>query len=245
MSYDGALSPAVRDAVGDVVAAGWHVVLATGRALGSTLPVARDLGLTAGCLVCSNGAVVADVATGGLLATETFDALATVATIVEEVPDALLAVEVLGVGYRVTGEFPAGELSGDIRVVPHAELLDGPVSRLVVRWPGGDRDRFVALAERLGVHGVSYAVGYTAWLDVMPPGVSKASGLERVRTLLAVAPRDTVAVGDGTNDLEMLGWAARGVAMGQSPPAVLAAAGEVTGDVEADGVVPVLRSLLC
>ncbi len=244
VDYDDRLSRAVIDAVGDVRAAGWHVVLASGRSLHAVLPVARALGLADGLAVASNGCVVADVRRGDPLVVRTFEATSTVRTIVEEVPDALLAVEELGIGFRVTGEFPAGELSGDLRVVPHDELLDGPVTRLVVRWPDGDRERLVALAERLGAHGVGYAVGYTAWLDVMPAGVSKASALELVRARLGVARADTVAVGDGENDLEMLRWAARSVAMGQAPPPVLAGADEVTGSVVDDGLVPVLRSLV-
>ena len=46
------------------------------------------------------------------------------------------------------------------------------------------------------------------------------------------------------NDLEMLQWAARGVAMGNAPDEVKAVADEVTLDVADDGLVPVLRSLL-
>ena len=38
--------------------------------------------------------------------------------------------------------------------------------------------------ERIGLHGVSYAVGYTAWLDLAPEGVSKGSALELVRRRL-------------------------------------------------------------
>ena len=53
-----------------------------------------------------------------------------------------------------------------------------------------------------------------------------------------------MAVGDQRNDIEMLTWAARGVAMGQAPDEVKAVADEVTGTVDEDGLVPVLRSLL-
>ena len=47
-----------------------------------------------------------------------------------------------------------------------------------------------------------------------------------------------MAVGDGRNDVEMLQWAARSVAMGQSGPELLAVAGEVTGPVEEGDEVP-------
>ena len=52
-----------------------------------------------------------------------------------------------------------------------------------------------------------------------------------------------MAVGDGRNDVEMLQWAARSVAMGQAGPELLAVAGEVTGPVEDDGLAQVLEPL--
>jgi hydroxymethylpyrimidine pyrophosphatase-like HAD family hydrolase len=103
---------------------------------------------------------------------------------------------------------------------------------LRAEWP----DAVVAV-EELGV-------GFTAWLNINPEGVSKGSALELVRRHLGVEPARTVAVGDQRNDLEMLRWAARGVAMGNAPDEVKAAADETTLDVDDDGLVPVLQSLL-
>ena len=100
------------------------------------------------------------------------------------------------------------------------------------------------MVERIGLHSVNYAVGFTAWLDINPEGVSKASALELVRRRLAVEPAQTAAVGDQRNDLEMLHWAARSVAMGNAPDEVKAIADEVTLDVDQDGLVPILKSLL-
>ena len=60
----------------------------------------------------------------------TFDASDPVQYFAEEIPDAVLAIEELGVGFRVTGDFPVGELDGRVTVVTHDELLDGPVTRL-------------------------------------------------------------------------------------------------------------------
>lgn len=73
-------------------------------------------------------------------------------------------------------------------------------------------------------------------------GVTTA--LEKVRTELGVEPGDTVAVGDSENDVEMLGWAAHGWAMGHAPPFVIAGADYVTGTLDDDGAATVLRSLL-
>jgi hydroxymethylpyrimidine pyrophosphatase-like HAD family hydrolase len=92
----------------------------------------------------------------------------------------------------------------------------------------------------MGLHKVSYNVGWTAWLDIAPDGVNKATGLERVRDELGI-PRDRVLViGDGRNDIDMLQWAVGGggvgVAMGQAPDEVQAAANERTASDLDDGV---------
>ena len=57
IDHSGGLSPAVREAVTAVVAAGHHLVISTGRSIVATLPIVRLLGLERGYAVCSNGAV--------------------------------------------------------------------------------------------------------------------------------------------------------------------------------------------
>ncbi|HYN29862.1 MAG TPA: HAD family hydrolase [Dermatophilaceae bacterium] len=248
IDHDGTMTDAVREAVADVVAAGHQVVIATGRAVVATLPILAALDLTSGYAVCSNGAVTVRLDPGladgyEVVEAVTFDPEPVVTMLHAEWPDAVIAVEELGQGFKLSGDFPEGELAGDLRVVPWEELIAHPVTRVTFRSRNGTSEDFLRLVERVGLHGVSYAVGYTAWLDLAPEGVSKASGLEAVRRLLAVEPAHTVAVGDQRNDLEMLHWAARGVAMGNAPEAVQAVADETTGHVEQDGLVPVLRSL--
>lgn len=249
MSYDGVISDEVRQAVRDVRDAGLHVVLATGRGVHSAAPVAKELGLTEGWVVCSNGAVTARLDPSVELGYEivrvvTFDPGPALRAIAMELPDALYAVEDLGLGFRVSADFPDGELSGDLEVVSWDELTSTPATRVVIRSPQSTPEQFHELVERVGLHEVEYAVGWSAWLDLTPGGVSKASALEEVRQHLGVQPHATVAIGDGGNDVQMLRWAARGVAMGHAPATVRAAADEVTGGIEDDGALAILRSLL-
>ena len=70
--------------------------------------------------------------------------------------------------------------------------------------------------------------------------LSKAAMLEKLRVQLSVAATETLAVGDGINDLEMLRWAAHGVAMGHSPPSVRAVADEVCPSGAQDGLATAL-----
>ncbi|GAB3109363.1 HAD family hydrolase [Janibacter alkaliphilus] len=251
LTHAGELRPAVAEAVAAVVAAGHHVVVATGRSVVATVPVLQALGLSTGWAVCSNGAVTVrldpSAPQGWSVADEdvvTFDPAPVLTRLREVLPDALVAVEELGVGFRLSAPYPADELQGEQTVVPWEELLAHPTTRVTLRQPEATSEEFVEIVERAGLHGVGYAVGFTAWLDVNPEGVSKGSAVEIVRRRLGVEPSRTVAVGDQRNDLEMLAWAARGVAMGNAPAEVQEVADEVTGDVDDDGLATVLRSLL-
>jgi hydroxymethylpyrimidine pyrophosphatase-like HAD family hydrolase len=246
---DERLSDRVRDAVRAVCDAGHHVVVATGRSLIATLPVLDRLGLTSGYAVVSNGAVTVRLdpaAENGYEVADvvTFDPGPALRLLHEHLPGAAYAVEELGSGFRLYGPFPDGELVGELTVVPFEQLLDTPATRVVVRSTDHTPQDFLDLTQRIGLHGVNYAVGWTAWLDLAPEGVSKASALEAVRRQLGVRRSRTVAVGDGRNDIEMLTWAARSAAMGQAPQEVKDAAGEVAPAVDDDGLADVLESLL-
>ena len=235
------IAPAVKAAVHRALDAGAHVVLASGRSphgmtrVADLLELHREDGERL-WIVASNGAVVFRYPPVEVVHEETFDARPAVEAILERQPNAIVAVEDRGVGYKVSRAFPEGELSGDMVVTAVDELLAAEVSRVIIRDPDATADEFVRLAEELGLHGTNYVVGWTAWLDLAPVGVSKASGLEYVAQQLGLTAEDALAVGDGRNDLEMFEWAGRSVAMGQAIQVVLDAADAVTGSVYEDGL---------
>jgi HAD superfamily hydrolase (TIGR01484 family) len=240
----------VADAVLDVARAGTHVVLASGRAPLSMAGVADRLDLTRVVeeatgerlhIVASNGSVVFRHAPIEVVHEVTFDASDAVRIVLEHVPGAAVAVEEHGVGYRVNRLFPDGELDGEMIVTDLAGLQLDAVSRVIIRDPESTSEDFVHLAKELGLQGTNYFIGWTAWLDLAPEGVSKASGLDWVCRDLGVTRADVLAIGDGRNDSEMLAWAGRGVAMGQAPVEVQEAADHVTGRVEDDGAAEELR----
>ncbi|NHN57235.1 HAD hydrolase family protein [Calidifontibacter sp. DB0510] len=247
--HDGHLSDRVRAAVQAARDAGHQIVIATGRSVLGTLPVCAELGLTDGYAVCSNGAVTLaldpTVPQGYRIEdVVTFDPRPVLARLRNAWDDGLVAVEVLGSHYKISAPFPEGELPGPTEVVSWEELGTEPTTRLTFRSPTGTADDFVELAEGLGLHGMNYAVGFTAWMDINPDGISKASALEQIRARLGVPIENVVAVGDHRNDVQMLQWAGRGVAMGQAPEEVKAVADEVTAPVEEDGLALVLEGLV-
>ena len=239
-----ALSPRVRDAVLALAEAGVAIVVATGRAMPGTMEVVERIGLQDGTAVTSNGAIVIGYHPVEVLHSVTFDASEAVRRVLESVPDALVAVEEVGVGYRVNAPVPEGEVGGKITIEDVDSLVSEPVTRVVIRAPEHDAREFAAVVEGLGLTETNYYIGYTAWLDLAPQGVSKASGLEMVCARLDIPQANVLAIGDGFNDVEMLEWAGRGVAMGQAPDQVVAVADAVTGTVAEDGLVTELTRYL-
>ena len=238
------LVPAVtRSAVTAAQAAGHHLVLATGRSIVGMLPVARALGITSGWGVASSGSVIVrlDPTTRAGYVVEdvhTFDVEPMVRLVDETAPHLMIAVEELGRGYRTSARLPEGALTGRQCVVALEEIWSRPTTRAILRGPGA-----LGLVGALNALGLTVTRSGPASVDVTPPGLSKATALEKVRERLGVRPDDTLAVGDSYNDIDMLRWAGRSVAMGQAPADLLAIAGEITGTIREHGVVDVLRSI--
>jgi len=237
-------TPAVGAAVRAMSDAGIPVVIATGRAVPGAMEVCERLDLPDGLAVCSNGAVLIGYRPVEIVHAVTFDASEAVRRVLAEVPSAFVAVEEIGVGYRVNRPFPTGEIAGTVTIDNVDSLISEPVTRVIIRATDSDPNEFHALVEGLGLADTNYYIGYTAWLDLAPLGVSKASGLELVCERLGVARADVLAIGDGFNDVEMLEWAGRGVAMGQSPDQLKDAADAVTGTWSDDGVATELARYL-
>jgi hydroxymethylpyrimidine pyrophosphatase-like HAD family hydrolase len=176
---------------------------------------------------------------------ETFDPTAVLERIRTFLPGGRFMVE-LPDGYRL---FTRGMTDWNLEnahEVSFEELLDQRATRVVVVSPDHELEDFLQVVEDMGLHQVSYAIGWTAWLDIAPDGVSKATALERVRGWLDLPLDRVIAVGDGRNDIEMFSWAGaagRSVAMGQAPAEVRSAAAETAADIDHAGLAAVLDSL--
>lgn len=232
----GNLPDDVRAAVQKVVAAGVPVVLSTGRSWVATEPIADALGLPPGWSVCSNGSIIISNPPFKLEHEVLFDPADSIAKVRAKLPQARIAVE-RGMRRYASQPFPEGELQGDVAIVSFDELAAHPVSRVIIRDPDSDESIFNGLVDDLGLHKVSYFVGWSAWLDIAPEGVDKAHGLERVAAHYGVDRENVLAIGDGRNDIEMLQWAGRGVAMGNSPGDVRGVSDHVTGHFDEGGVI--------
>lgn len=249
VDFDGHMYPEVRAEIMNVMDAGHHVLIATGRAFHATLPIIRDIGLHAGYSVCSNGGVSLrldpELEEGfEVVSRSTFDPSSVLESLRDRIPTAKFAIEDDEGNYLSTERFQDFSFGVQAAGVTFEELQDTTAVRLVVFSQSSSTHEFGEAIETLGLQGITYSVGYNAMLDVAGAGVSKASGLESLRQILPVDPANTVAIGDGFNDVEMLAWAGRGVAMGQAPAEVKQVADEITGTVHDGGLATVLRTVI-
>ena len=77
---------------------------------------------------------------------------------------------------------------------------------------------------------------YPAFADVTAKGDTKQKGIDEIIRYFDIKLEDTMAFGDGGNDISMLRHAAIGVAMGQAKEDVKAATDYVTAPIDEDGI---------
>jgi Cof subfamily protein (haloacid dehalogenase superfamily) len=249
MREDGVVTDTVIQAVLDAEAAGHEVMLSTGRSEGMTVPLLDRLGIQPKYLVCANGALTLKRTESGeyeRVHVETFDPTEVLQTIRGALENGAYGVEDETGHYLLSGDFPDDTMTASGDHVDFEHLLGVRATRVVVISPEHGLEEFLDIVDKMGLHKVSYTVGWTAWLDIAPEGVTKATAMERVREWLDIPRSRVFAAGDGRNDIDMLRWAStsgRGVVMGQAPDDVVDAGNELTGGVTDDGLAAALDTL--
>lgn len=246
---DDTVSPRTRKALAAVAEAGAAHIVVTGRAVPWTRHVLDDLDYR-GLAVCGQGAQVYHAGEHRLLTSVTLDrklAALAVARIEAEVGPLLLAASrdgldgdvLVGPGYRVQ--------EGPLPVKPWedpAELWAAPLNKLYLQHPelGDDALAKTAADAAGGLVGVTMAG--EGVVELLPLGLSKATGLTLAARRLGVRGEEAIAFGDMPNDVPMFGWAAHGVAMADAHEQLRTVADEVTASHDEDGIAVVLERLL-
>ena len=141
---------------------------------------------------------------------------------------------------------PAWRYQESLVVRPRAEALAGRVIKGFARTANHDVDVLLAAARRIIPRTVATVTqAGLGFIEILPPGVDKASGLAVVAAALGVDPAEVLVFGDMPNDLPMFEWAGwRRVAVANAHPAVRALADEITLSNDEDGVAAYLDRLL-
>ncbi|OCC11645.1 HAD family hydrolase [Streptomyces sp. PTY087I2] len=246
---DETVSERTREALAAVTAAGAAHIIVTGRAVPWTRHILDDLGYE-GLAVCGQGAQVYHAGEHKLLTSLTLDrqlAGLALSKIEAEVGPLHLAAsrdglegEVLvGPGYQVQ-EGPLPYLFVD----DASEMWTAPLNKVYIQHPELDDDA-LAFAARAAVGSlVDVVMAGAGVVEILPLGLSKATGLSLAARRLGVKAADTIAFGDMPNDIPMFGWAQHGVAMANAHDDLKAVAHEITASNEADGIAVVLEELL-
>ncbi|MCQ6246638.1 HAD family hydrolase [Streptomyces malaysiensis] len=245
---DHTVSARTRDALTAATAAGAAHIVVTGR----TVPVARhildDLGYQ-GLAVCGQGSQLYHAGERRLLTSVTLDrqvAQLALAKLEAEIgPLALAAArdgldgEVLfGEGYRMDHDGMSL-----VSFTDPAELWSEPISKLYIQHPelGDDALADAARTAAGGLVGVTMAGA--GLVELLPLGLTKATGLSLAARRLGMTAADAIAFGDMPNDIPMFGWAGHGVAMANAHRDLKAVADEITASNTEEGIAVVLERL--
>ncbi|MFD7068418.1 HAD family hydrolase [Streptomyces sp. NPDC059913] len=246
---DETVSERTREALVAAAAAGAAHIVVTGRSVPWTRHILDDLGYE-GLAVCGQGAQVYHAGERRLLTSLTLDrqlaGLALSKVEAEVGPLAMAASrdgldgEVLvGPGYRVQeGPLPA------VVVDDPAELWAAPLNKVYIQHPALDDDALAAAARAAAGSLVDVVMAGPGIVEILPLGLSKATGLSLAARRLGVKGADTLAFGDMPNDIPMFAWARHGVAMANAHKELKGVAQEVTTSNQEDGIAVVLERLL-
>jgi Cof subfamily protein (haloacid dehalogenase superfamily) len=231
-----------------VAQAGIVLVLVTARPPRVVRPIARQLQVQ-GLAICANGALIYDLDRETVVQ-HTACAPAVVERLVVDLraaaPGVRFAFE-LGEQYghepHYADENPAGWSEAPL-IDDALVLCQSPVTKLLIHHPEIERDMLLELTRRLGGDAIGATHSGASFVEVSAAGVHKAWALEWLAGSLGISREDVVAFGDMPNDLAMLQWAGRGVAVANAHADLLAAADEVTLSCTEDGVAVTLERLL-
>ena len=243
---DGTISSRTRAALTAAEAAGAMVVIVTGRPPRWLHGIAEETGHH-GLAICANGALVYDLHSEQVVEShplEVADAQRLVDELRAAIPGLAFGVESVSLGFAHEPAYHPRWTTDDNTVVAEIEsLLSEPVAKLLGRHEEMGSDELLARAravvgDRLATLTHSSRDGL---LEISAAGISKASTLDTVCAERGYGAADAIAFGDMPNDLPMLAWAGHSVAVANAHPEVLAAADEVTGSNDDDGVAQVLE----
>jgi Cof subfamily protein (haloacid dehalogenase superfamily) len=215
----------------------------------SAAPYLAEAGLVEP-VVCYQGAVVADPVTGRFLRHEPSP--------LELAREAIAGLQDEGFPVNcyvddelyVARETPESERYASFQRIPVHEVgdllawLEEPPTKLVTIGDPEVLDRLETQMKARFDGRLYVAKSLPYFLEFASPAVTKASGFAFLAEHLGFAAAETVAFGDGENDVELLDWAGYAVAVANAHERVLAQADLVCPPVWEEGVAQVIEGFL-
>ncbi|KAA6461793.1 HAD-IIB family hydrolase [Acidobacteria bacterium AB60] len=244
IDVDGTLLPTFSQAVSARTAqalraaqdAGITVAIATGRRTAYTVPLLEGLGLRADMpLITSNGAVTRTLGGDAIDRCHLEARVARgICGLARSFGTVVFTFDRPGRGELVLEDLPQAEGQISLWVEANRNAIEVVVPLEKALPDGEDPIQGMATGSIEKMKKAETALRASEWqahcecvrteypardlsiLDLLPPGVSKGWALERLALRLGVDRKETMAIGDNWNDVEMLEWAAQGVLMGNA-----------------------------
>ena len=236
------ISPAVIEALHTLQQRGKKIVISSGRDVHTIMSMPQLAAIQWDGYICRNGSVVADQDQNELY--RYFFDLETMHRL-EEVSQKL-GSPIQYMGHTDWLNLPPTE---DFRAA--CAFFHRDPNAIEIRPTLPDEQATMALAfdkaqsdytEYRQIPGLTVLPTPFHYTDLVAKGIDKSTGITLLCQHLNLDPRDTMAFGDGINDLEMLQAAGIGVAMGQGRDEIKAIADYVSDSVEKDGIVSALKA---
>jgi Cof subfamily protein (haloacid dehalogenase superfamily) len=229
-------------------ASGLHVIVVTGRMVQSLQRI-MPLSILDEPAICYQGAAVVD-ADGSWLLHVTMD--------VELAKEAIAALEAEGFQPNVYvddrlyvshltqhAEAYASFQGLDINVVGDVKAwLDRPPTKVVCVGASDVLDGVETRMKELFRGRLTISKSLPYFLEFTALGITKGSGLDFLSERMGFTPEQTIAFGDGENDIELVRWGAYGIAVENAHPRVKEVANWICPSAVDEGVARVLEALL-
>ncbi|MCM3783094.1 Cof-type HAD-IIB family hydrolase [Neobacillus mesonae] len=236
------LSAANKASIQKAAASGAEFVLCTGRGPINTIPIMEEMGLQ-GYVITHNGAATVDIATHEIVNQFPVDA--------EQLTPYIDYCRQNQIHFDVNTAFGlyvdrAKEMTLEVRSMYEAvflEPLDLPkwadLREPVVKFSAfGSLADMDALEKEWSTWDSPFYMVRSGdfFLDLMHKDASKGAALQRLAEQRGFKPEEVLAMGNYYNDITMLTYAGKGIAMDNSPVEVKAAADDVTLSNNESGV---------
>lgn len=245
------LSERCVQAVGRLQNAGLPVTFVTGRTEDYALPIAEKFGLFTPMVTYNGGRLYSPTERRTLYqASITPPRVGELLQWLDNLPDVVAIYIDTPSGLRLVQNRCSGSTDADDYFFGTPREVVGPFSKL---WANGSSLSKAIVVTREAMEGdlqerfgndIQAVRTHPDLFEILPGGVSKGSGVERLCRTLDIDPRRVLAVGDQENDVSTFQAVGYSVAMGDAPDTVKAQAGWVTADFAEEGCAQVLEALL-
>lgn len=221
-------------------------ILCSARKPSSTISIARQLKLKEEIVICYNGALVMD---GKKKIFERRLSVEVVKYILEVATKYILTINIYSNDLwfvnnlnsfafceaRIVGEMP-------VEIKDNIELEDLVIHKILLL--GTQKKLELFKSELDGINGITFCNSKAGYLEITSSQASKKTAFEYLAKYLLVDTKDSLAIGDGYNDLELLQYVGIGIAMDNSPDDIKRAVKYVTDSNDKNGVAIALKKFL-